>query len=343
MDVPANDGVLGADWLSEALAGCPRWPYGSVRSALATRIGVDHGLSGRVHRLLADTGSGDTLSFVVKQQTANDVERALLFHNANGETLRGCVPWCFGGITDANADRGVLFLEDISPAQQGDILEGCSNERAYAVIRVLARVHATSWRPADLISEGLPTWRASAWDPARWSDRLSRAEKRFPEILRAPHLARLRDLPERITAGIARLRNLSVAWIHVDAHLDNVLWRPDGTAVLLDWCSAAIGPPAVDLVRFLIEGGGTRGVGPEARTELLNIYTSELRHLGITDGHLSVDQDALVDAFLPMLQGIIGWAGRVEEREPSPRMVALREHALRRAYAWLDAGVGRTG
>ncbi|MDQ3707980.1 MAG: hypothetical protein M3387_01480 [Actinomycetota bacterium] len=175
MDVPANDGVLDAEWLSDALATCHRWPYGRVGSAGARRIGSEHGLSGRVHRLLAATEFGGTLSFVVKQDTAVAVERALLFHNAHGETLRGCIPWCFGGVTSAQADRGVLFLEDISPAQQGDILAGCSDEQAYAVMRVLARIHAASWRPAGAVGEDLPMWQAPAWDPARWSDRLTRA------------------------------------------------------------------------------------------------------------------------------------------------------------------------
>jgi aminoglycoside phosphotransferase (APT) family kinase protein len=50
------------------------------------------------------------------------------------------------------------------------------------------------------------------------------------------------------------------AWIQADTHLDNILWRLDGSAVILDWCNAAIGPPAVDRAGLLNEG-----VEPQAR------------------------------------------------------------------------------
>jgi thiamine kinase-like enzyme len=83
-------------------------------------------------------------------------------------------------------------------------------------------------------------------DRDQWKDHLARAVERYPTIVTPDFSARLDDLPHKIPRTLTELRAGPTSWIDV-AHLDNVLWRPDGSAVLLDWCGAAIGPPAVDL------------------------------------------------------------------------------------------------
>jgi hypothetical protein len=320
-----SDGLDGFDHerLNRLLEASPDWEHGAVEVESTTRVGVQYGLSGRISRVVGRTADGRTLSVVVKEESAEAVERELLFHRENGAALRGVVPRCFGG------GDGVLLLEDVSPADQGDVLRGCSDERAEAVVRALARVHGASWRAReDAFPGGLPRWPARPMEQDRWADRLARAADRFPQHLTPPLVATFRDLTETVAADLEQLWAGPASWLHVDAHLDNVLWRPDGTAVLLDWCNAAIGPPAVDLVRCLTEGIDA-GPRPERGAALASAYKDELESTGIAGvGDIDLPVATLV-------QSAVEWAGRPEECEPRGRTAALRENLLRSSCAWV--------
>ena len=332
MTVPSGDGVLDSEFLSRALGAAEDWRYGSVRVVNATRIGAEHGLSGRIHRVTAFTERGGSLSFIVKQETAAAVERELLFRSECGEFLRGCIPGLLFGVADAVAERGVLVLEDVAPATQGDVLHGCTADEADAVVRLLARLHSGSWKVAGGHAPGLPRWKARPMEHDRWRDRLTRASERFPDALEPSVSSRIRDLPERVADAGERLGSGPVSWIHVDAHLDNTLFRPDGSAVLLDWCNAAIGPPVVDVARFLTEGVLTP-LQPERLASLLSVYVEELRKRGVTGVGSSEVERGFALALLPLLQAAVGWAGR-EDLELSGRPAALCESFLRSVCAW---------
>ena len=122
----------------------PEWPHGRVRVRSATRIGTGFGLSGGdVYRVHAEKRAG-SLSLVLKREGAEAVERALRFHRAVGARLVRSVPACLGGLVDRASDMGILLLEDIAPAEQGDVLAGCTDRQALAAVRSLARIHAVS-------------------------------------------------------------------------------------------------------------------------------------------------------------------------------------------------------
>ena len=169
-------------------------------------------------------------------------------------------------------------------------------------------------------------------EPDRWRDRLARASERFPAILE-PIAEPLLDVPERVAHAGSVLRQGPASWLHVDAHLDNTLFRPDGTAVLLDWCNAAIGPPAIDLARFLIEGV-VESSQPERVTALLSLYADELRRAGVEGVALAELETGFELALLPLLQGAVSWAGR-HELEQNGRSAALCENFLRSACGWV--------
>ena len=333
MSIPLGDRVLSSAWLSSALEHAPQWPHGSVRVLTTSRIGTEYGLSGQIHRVVTETKRGGSRSFVVKLESAAAVERELLLRGHCGELVRGCIPDLFCGETDEGGERGVLVLEDITPATQGDVLQGCTDEEAEAVVRVLARLHGGSWKVTDdAVPAGLPRWRAHPMEPDQWRDRLARASKRFPGILAPSVLQLMLDLPERVTYAGSVLSQGPASWLHADAHLDNTLFRMDGAVVLLDWCNAAIGPPAVDLARFLTEGVVAPSQ-PERVTALLSVYAKELHRAGVEDVALAELETGFELALLPLLQGAVGWAGR-EDLERSGRYAALCENFLRSACGW---------
>jgi Phosphotransferase enzyme family len=330
--IPSGDALFSSGWLSRALEASSVWQGGSVTVVNATRIGADYGLSGRIHRVVAKTERVGSVSFIVKEEGSAEVERELLFRSNCGESLRGCIPDSFGGVIDRKSGRGVLLLEDIAPAAQGDVLRGCTQTQAESVVRALAHVHGAAWSgPAVRLPASLPRWKASPMEADRWTDRVGRARARFPAILDRGVFRAIHGLPAQVASAVDQLKQGPVSWIQVDAHLDNVLWRPDGTAVLLDWCNAAIGPPVTDLARFSIEG--VVGVSePDRLTALLSTYVEELEKRG-TRSRLSELRAGFALALWPLLQGAVGWAGR-EGFELEGRTAALCENFLRSLCSW---------
>jgi Ser/Thr protein kinase RdoA (MazF antagonist) len=167
-----------------------------------------------------------------------------------------------------------------------------------------------------------------------WEARVSAAAARFPQILTPSLVDRLHRLSRRVQPAIESLRRSDACWIHGDAHLDNVLFRPDGTAILLDWSGAAIGPAAVDLARLLTEGVDA-GARRELATDLVATYEREL-DAGGAKAPIGDPWAALSDGLAPLVQAAIAWAARDETREPRVRMRALQLNLLRSVCAWVS-------
>jgi hypothetical protein len=335
MKLPPGDTSLDLTWLADAAERSPEWPHGAIKAKHAVRISMEYGLSGgAVYRVTADTERSGPVSFVVKREGAEATERALRFHRAIGLRVAGRVPECFGGVIDQEGDRGLLLLEDVSPAEQGDVLRGCTDVQAEAATRSLARVHAAFWNKTDdAAAPRLPRWSARSMEPGLWGERLSTAAERFPQILPSSLANRLEQTPARLVQAIESLEAGPTSWIHSDAHLDNVLFRPDGTAVLIDWSGAVVGPPAVDVARLFTEGLDA-GAKPERARKLLSAYVEELDVNGIPNVGTNELSRGLSDGLAVLLQSAVRWAGSDENREPRVRMRALQENLLRSACAW---------
>jgi hypothetical protein len=325
--IPHQNRVLTSTRLNEVLVESPDWPHGSIRVLGATRIGVEHGMSGRIHRVVIDTDRGGPRSLVVKRERAEAVERALLFHHECATFMVGSIPTCYGGTVDAETQEGVLVLEDIWPADQGDVLQGCTEDRAKVALSALAQLHARSWKSTDgAHSPTLPRWGARPMERDRWLDRLTRAGERFPRIVTRAHRARLADLPDEVSVALDHLRAGPASWTQFDAHLDNVLWRSDGTAVLVDWSDAAIGPPVMDLARFLSEG-----LDVKSRPALVEAYIRERERHG-NNVDLADVSASLHSALRPLLQSAIGWAG--QEDTPAGRGAKVCRRWLQSVCGW---------
>ena len=333
----AADSGLDSGRIAGSIARLPGWPFGPIEIERTIRIGAEHGLSGAVYRVAAITATLKPVTFIVKEDVASGIERALAFHSDAGERLVGWIPTCYGGEVDVASGTGTLYLEDVAPAWQGDVLEDPGDDAAQAAIRTIAHVHAASWRPRAADHEStLPRWQAEAWDDERWRDRLIRARVRFADVLTGSLERRLLDLPREVAAALPTLAAGPASWIHGDAHLDNVLWRPNGRAVLLDWAGATIGPPAVDVARFLVEGPSGVSAHHLRRAALIEAYQQQLRRDGIPDAAVTGVPGFVELALLPLVQGIVGWAGRPDDHPLQPRAARLRENALRSVVARLN-------
>lgn len=291
------------------------------------RIGTGFGLSGTTVRVSID--EEPTRRFVVKQDRASVIRREQLFYTRHAPALADGVPGYLGVVVDG--DVGLLVLDDVAPARQLDVLASCDDATAERLVSLLATLHATTWAGTASIDPALPRWVLRAFTTEEWAARLDAARRRFPDVLDDEAIEIRSGLPGRVIQTLDRFAASPRCWIHADAHLDNVLMRPDGSVILLDWATSCIGPPLVDLAQ-LLAGGLVDDPAREARVApLVGTYASTLARHGIEldVGHVV---SALSDAVLPWVQGIVGWAAAPELPTGRARMVLHAELAI--AVAW---------
>lgn len=258
--------------------------------AVVTRIGLEHGFAGEIYRIGLVGGS----TLVAKVAEPQEIEAEVLARRSFGRVLGRSIPM----LIDADASAGVMLMEDVSPARQGDVLEGCSPAEAEAVYRVLGRLHGATTAAAG-------EWAPTMWEPERWASRVAVAGDRYPAV-RASRRELLDAYPTLLTKALDRLGAGPLSVMHGDVHLDNALWRSDGEAVLVDWTRHRVGPPAWDLASL------TMGLDmPDPGDAYRAAFSS---------GEMADDVlDLVEDARLLWARGVIGWAGLHEHPREGSR------------------------
>ncbi len=319
--------------LGEILDAGGRWGKGRIVTATPSRIGADYGLSGVVHRVEVVLDDGTRTSLIAKTEDPERTRRAVVAWDHAGQKLGRSVPVLYGSVIDE--DDGLILTEDISPGRQGDDLGGCSTLEAEDIVDLVARLHvATQFAPGEEGSEHAPSFALRPRSPDRWEKALDKATTRYPDVVRSTAVSRLHRLPEQLIEEAAQIDLVAQrSWIHVDPHLDNILWRPDGVPVLLDWSNARIGPPEVDVAALLM-GYGFRASPPLRPDALLRRYER-------TAGR-AVDDDRLRIVLLAVfVQGVLGWAGEESNEGFPDRKRLLRDDTIGRAIRaleWADQG-----
>ncbi len=260
-DCPARLADLTPEWVGRALApSCPGARVREVRLLDATSGTTDRG---RV--ALAGDGALPATLFtkLAPRDPATRVfvgalglgAREVRFYRELAPGLPARVPRAFDARFDPATGRFVLLLEDLAGAgaRFGDVRAGCTAERAEAVVRALARVHAQHWASPRLRTD-------LAWLGARSAAR-ARSERFVREqlVARAARSAGdllpagLRDAPAALARG---WRVLEAAWaaappalVHGDPHLGN-LYFAGGEPGFADWQVAQRGDAVRDVAYF---------------------------------------------------------------------------------------------
>ena len=328
------DEQLDPSFLDRLLDEGGRWDLGAVASVRQERIGVDYGLSGRIHRLHLTTEDGRRTTLVAKSEHAAHITRAVAFRGANEARFEDHIPTMYGAFVDHDAERGVILLEDISPARQGDDLTGCTKAEARSLVAVVARLHTTTWLTEDAgSSRPLTSWARRDVDAHQWKDRLKRAISMHPDQLEQVRFS-LGSLPRLAAEAHDALVHDKRVWVHHDPHLDNVLWREDGRISLLDWSNSDVATPAIDVAVLLntISFRPSPSLDPD---EVLECYHAELS-APISD----LTTLATVRRVLLLLaRGMISWMGSENDPDAPARARALRESSafrVRAAFEWID-------
>lgn len=321
--------VADVGWLNHHLD--DRWSDGPVTAVRADRIGEGFGLSGEVHRLHVDVETRVGVSLVAKIETVDKIRAAVAVRRHVEVDLGASMPGCVGVAIepgDTGDELGVILMEDVSPAVQGDDLLGASAAQVAALATVVRRLHELA-APDD---PELGRWRPRKPEPEVWVRRLATLGARHTGAFSAARWARLELLDDDAHSAATSLAERPVRLIHLDPHFDNVLWRPDGSAVLLDWSNARLGPIEFDLAVVVSSSCFGRAPAFPDPAGVLDAYeraggrtldSADLRH-------------RVAQALTVQLRGVLGWLARDEQTEVHPREVELRLAGIDRVNRGLD-------
>ena len=249
--------MITAEWLSSVLGA----PVDEVR---LTPVGTGQMCdSVRVHL----TGSPDLpATLIAKLPAADPSSRATAMSLRNYEIevrfyqeLAASLPVRTPRVHHAEIDLAtadfVLLLEDLAPAEPGDQLAGCSVDAAVAALDELVKLHAPRWDDPSLAE-------------LEWLHRDPEASRSFLTGLLPVLWAGFKDrYADSLGADVheagsylfdALDRYLSAdtsPWTitHGDYRLDNLLFGPDGVAVV-DWQTCGHGPAMNDVAYFIGAG-----------------------------------------------------------------------------------------
>ena len=196
-------------------------------------------------------------------------------------------PRCFFAEIEGEGPRFIVLMEDLTPAVQGDQLQGCSPRVAQAAVEELVGLHAPSWCDASLKSLD---WLYEE-DASRGSvlNDMYRAQlpgflERYGHALADDEAGIIAQVGESPTAPLFQALPETFSLVHVDYRLDNLLIneQQDSCEVtVVDWQSITLGAPLNDVAYFL--GAGLLSEDRRSVEEgIVRSYFDRLHNAGVT-------------------------------------------------------------
>lgn len=229
------------------------------------------------------------------------------------------VPYRAGLLAAFDDGHWVALLLDDVEGRHPDL----DDERDLAAVREAVISQSAELTP-DPLGLRVPDLAEGA---ARWARRTARALERDPSHFPAwfvaeseALLARLGSLPDRLPPE---------SWIHLDVRDDNVLVRPDGSAVLVDWGMSRSGPSWTDQVLL-----GLHHVDAPRFDEDL----AEVRAWGTSAARGDALQDDITDLVLALGSSLAALRDR-----PVPGLPAIDEFRRRESARILEGARRRLG
>ncbi len=179
--------------------------------------------------------------------------------------------------------RYVLLLEDVDDARPPSQVVGGDVEQVRLGLGLLAGLHASRWDDPTLADHADWLWpldRTPRAVQAAYARGRAAFAEAAPDAVDSGLLAELDRVQEEYPQLVGSLMAGPVTLLHGDFRLDNLLFRPDGDVVLLDWQLAGVGHPAWDVGYFLV-GALDPVRGRAHETALVAHYLSELAGRGV--------------------------------------------------------------
>jgi hypothetical protein len=288
--------AVNADWLTQVLAYAG---YDAQVTACTVRqVGTGQMSRSYIYSLEVEGETGAPRSLVAKFNSTDAATRDIAksmrcylgevgFYRELAPGLPIATPRCYFADIAEDEVSFVVVLEDMSPACQGDQMEGVSLPVAHEAVRELAKLHAATWNDDTL---GDHSWLNSlARDQAGFYDSQLAVTQGFLERFADRIGEDVVTLVERMAQGCENLlecmREQPVTLIHWDFRADNILIdaRSEPPAVTtVDWQTLTRGPPTQDLAYFL-----GASISSEVRKmherELVAAYYDDVLSRGVGD------------------------------------------------------------
>lgn len=207
----------------------------------------------------------------------------------------GGVSWVLNrllGLGARSKRRYLLVMEDVADARPPTQAQGGSLDDALEGLRVLARFHAANWMAEEVVAHHPIVWgvdRTPKVVQASYRRNREPFMARFASALGPAMVAHMDRIQAELCDLAPRLTEPPWTLLHGDYRLDNLLFRPDGEVVVLDWQGMGYGRAGWDVAYFI-----TTALAPEHRTEeavMLETYHQALLEAGVT-GYDRADLDA---------------------------------------------------
>ena len=297
-------GVLGAD---VTIIGDRRIGDGLVGMNVRYELAVPAG-SGIPSSIIAKLPSPDPTSRATGIALRN-YEREVKFYEHIAPTVDIRVARCFHGYWQETDGDFVLLLEDLSPAEQGNQITGCSAELAGRSVLELARLHGPRW--AD------PALAEIEFLQRRGADDAERLQMLWGMFLPGFFATYAKYLDAEGVALIERFGALLPAWVeahtlpdtvtHGDYRLDNLMFGSAAggyPVATVDWQTPGHGSASGDVSYFL--GAGPL---PEVRREiergLVDEYCLALADYGVQVDGNEVWQQVCLDAYAGIIMSVV--------------------------------------
>ncbi|MFZ4720193.1 MAG: phosphotransferase [Ilumatobacteraceae bacterium] len=330
-----------SEWLSDVMGG-------PVQITAEQRIG--DGLVGMNMRysLLVPADAGLPPSIIAKLPSPDptsratgialrNYEREVKFYEQIAPTVDIRVAKCWFSEWDEATGDFTLLLEDLSPAEQGNQITGCSAELARRSVLELARLHGPRWGDSTLDDIEFLSRRSGAEDASQlqvlWTMMLPGFLATYAKYLDQEGI----ELVERFGARLpdwVNNRTLPLTVTHGDYRLDNLMFGTDrgGYPVsAVDWQTPGHGPASADVSYFM--GAGPL---PEVRREIergvVDAYIDALAGYGVAVDRAEFWREYCRDAYGGVIMAVIASqiVGGTERSEAMFAAMATRHvrHAL---------------
>lgn len=303
--LPTTGDQVSGRWLGEQLGG-------EVVVRDRRRIGAAHGFASEVVRVRGEL-DGQGFDLVLKLTSGDGARREAWFLGDVGPSLALDVPRLRGVSHDDGSDRAVVVMDHVAGGQ-GDVLEDTPVEAVERLVGGLAELHERFTGGGPAVPRGIPAVVRSA-APPRFTLRPSRVRD-----LRRHRPDLLDEATEHVLRGMARAAE--DAWqhlsagprtvVHGDVHADNVLLRPDGRPVLLDWEAIHVGTAAEDVARLAVVRTDGGPIGPD------RVVAAHAAAVTARGGSVDPELASRVVASIVVLgAGVVNWVGRVAVELPA--------------------------
>ena len=180
--------------------------------------------------------------------------------------------------------RYVLVLEDIADARPPSQVEGGSLDDALISLETLAKFHAHHWMNEESIAVSDRIWalnRLPKVSQACYARNREEFIGRFGELVGDEKMRVIDDTQDRLEDLLAPLAQDPWTLLHGDYRLDNIMFRPNGEIVVIDYQLLSKGRPGWDVAYFI-----TTALSADYKSEeetMLKHYHETLLRAGITN------------------------------------------------------------